>query len=281
MIFAASKGWININASISMFNGCISRKPIWPIMGDIRSKMPALTLSLKFGNKYWNGYDWTTTFSTFMLEFDTGGQTLSNKTEDMDTNENNGYFIPISSLMVGSIELKVYHEMRGWIEYKPQSYTFLDAFMEVMVERMDIRYITPDSIVLSNSSVNHYSNVTGASFDEDKKISVELATDMYNDAKANMLYDSNGDTVKLLSLDNVQVRPEVDLLNRVTAYYAKTRRRLTIDVAHPVSNPVPTIQLNGISPDTRKYLPLSEGRDWRTDECTLTCFETSEVPSES
>ena len=273
LIFAATKGWLNINASISMFNGCLSRKPVWPIMDYIKSKMPALTLSLKFGNKYWNGSAWVTTFSTFMLEFDAEGQTASNKTENMDTKEENGYFIPITSLMVGSVELKVYHELRGWIEYKPQSYTFLDAFMEVLVEKMDIRYITPDSIVLSNRTVNNYAQVTGANFDEEKKVSLDLATDLYNDVWANMLYDSNGETVKLLSLDNVNVRPEVDLLNRMTAYYAATRRRLTIDVWRPISAPMPAIQLNGYN-DGKKYLPLAESRDWEKEISTLTCFET-------
>ena len=273
LIFAATKGWLNINASISMFNGCLSRKPVWPIMDDYESKMPALTLSLKFGNKYWNGSAWVTAFSTFMLEFDAEGQTASNKTEDMDTKEENGYFIPITSLIVGSVELKVYHELRGWIEYKPQSYTFLDAFMEVLVEKMDIRYITPDSIVLSDRTVNNYAQVTGANFEEEKKVSLDLATDLYNDMKANMLYDANGTPIKLLSFDNVNVRPEVDLLSRMKAYYVAARRKLTIDVRRPIFTPMPAIQLNGYN-DGKKYLPLAESRDWAEDKSTLTCFET-------
>ena len=145
--------------------------------------------------------------------------------------------------------------------------------MEMLFEQLDVRYITPDSIVLSDRSVNNYAQVTGASFEEEKKVSVGLATDLYNDIRANMLYDTNGTTVKLLSLDGVNVRPEVDLLSRMTAYYAAARRRLTIDVAHPTSSPVPTIQMNGIN-DSKKYLPLAESRDWAEDKSTITCFET-------
>jgi hypothetical protein len=69
-------------------------------------------------------------------------------------------------------------------------------------------------------------------------------------------------------------RPEVDLLNRLAAYYGAARQRLELEVAHPTAAPLPLLRLNGISPDTRKYLPLAESRDWINDTSTLTCFET-------
>ena len=67
-------------------------------------------------------------------------------------------------------------------------------------------------------------------------------------------------------------RPEVDLLNRLAAYYGATRQRLELEVAHPTAAPLPLLKLNGIN-DGKVYLPLSESRDWQTDVCKLTCFE--------
>ena len=71
----------------------------------------------------------------------------------------------------------------------------------------------------------------------------------------------------------VQRRPEMDLLNRLAAYYGAARQRLELEVAHPTAAPLPLLKLNGIN-DGKVYLPLSESRDWQTGVCKLTCFET-------
>ena len=71
-------------------------------------------------------------------------------------------------------------------------------------------------------------------------------------------------------------RPEVDLLNRLAAYYGAARQTLELKVKHPTAAALPLLKLNGISPDTKKYLPLAESRDWIADVATLTCFETPE-----
>jgi hypothetical protein len=76
-------------------------------------------------------------------------------------------------------------------------------------------------------------------------------------------------------------RPEVDLLNRLAAYYGAARQRLELEVSHPTAAPLPLLKLNGIN-DGKVYLPLSESRDWQTNVCKLTCFEVPEEhPSES
>ena len=67
-------------------------------------------------------------------------------------------------------------------------------------------------------------------------------------------------------------RPEVDLLNRMASYYGAARQRIELKVKHPTAAALPMLKLNGIN-DGKTYLPLSESRDWRTEECTLTCFE--------
>ncbi len=67
-------------------------------------------------------------------------------------------------------------------------------------------------------------------------------------------------------------RPEVDLLNRLAAYYGSARQRLELEVEHPTTAPLPMLKLNGID-DGKVYLPLAESRDWRTGVCKLTCFE--------
>jgi hypothetical protein len=264
--FAAHTGWLNINMKVALFNGIYGR-------GVLPDTNPIITIAFKFGDKYWDKANsaWTTAFTTFEFELNADGTTKTNKTDEMDTNEDAGFFIPITSPMSGKVEILVYHELFGF--YYDIIEQCVSPVMEMLFEQMDVRYITPDSIVLSNRSANDYSEVTGANFEEEKKVSLDLATDLYNDMKANMLYDANGTTVKLLSLDNVNVRPEVDLLSRMKAYYVAARRKLTIDVWRPISAPMPAVQLNGYN-DGKKYLPLAESRDWEKEISTLTCFET-------
>ena len=88
----------------------------------------------------------------------------------------------------------------------------------------------------------------------------------------------NSDTEPLteLSYGSESRRPEVDLLNRLAAYYGAARQTLELKVKHPTAAALPLLKLNGISPDTKKYLPLAESRDWIADVATLTCFETPE-----
>lgn len=85
-------------------------------------------------------------------------------------------------------------------------------------------------------------------------------------------------TIDYLKSDNTTEarRPEVDLLNRLAAYYGEARQTLELKVKHPTAAALPLLKLNGISPDTKKYLPLAESRDWIADVATLTCFETPE-----
>ena len=116
---------------------------------------------------------------------------------------------------------------------------------------------------------------TGKAFRDEISVDLSIATDAKNIKRATMLWSDETTPVKLLSLDGVDVRPEVDLLNRLAAYYGTARQRLSLIVEHPTAAPLPLLKLNGIN-DGKHYIPLSESRDWRTDECTLTCFETPE-----
>ena len=114
--------------------------------------------------------------------------------------------------------------------------------------------------------------------DEDIQIDTELASWLHNSPSPSLLFNSDGTPMQTLQYtegDQTNTkRPEVDLMNRMAAYYSESRKKLELEAKHPTSAALPMLSINGISPDTRKYLPLSESRDWRTDECTLTSFET-------
>jgi hypothetical protein len=121
----------------------------------------------------------------------------------------------------------------------------------------------------------------GTNFRDEISIDAELASMLNNQPSQSLIMNTTTDPMKVLdysiSAENPDTtefrRPEVDLLNRLAAYYGAARQRLELEVAHPTAAPLPLLKLNGIN-DGKVYLPLSESRDWQTNVCKLTCFET-------
>ena len=121
-----------------------------------------------------------------------------------------------------------------------------------------------DAIQINTNLASFYNNVPSPSLVIEDPTSTSDSRYMRQLGYQN---DVNADTY-------VNRRPEMDLLNRMATYYQAARQRLSLIVAHPTAAPLPLLRLNGLSPDTRKYLPLAESRDWINDTSTLTCMET-------
>ena len=130
----------------------------------------------------------------------------------------------------------------------------------------------------TDRSENHYFRLLGTNFRDEISISTDLASSLNNLPSPSLIMNDQTTPMTMLNYGSTQSpdmrRPEVDLLNRLATYYSAARQRLELEVAHPTDAPLPLMRLNGISPDTRKYLPLAESRDWIEDTSTLTCFET-------
>jgi hypothetical protein len=133
---------------------------------------------------------------------------------------------------------------------------------------------------------NNFLSILDTKFRDSLQISTDLASFCNNVPSPSLVIDdptSTSDTRYMRQLGyqyNMTIetyanrRPELDLLDRMAAYYQAARQRLSLIVAHPTAAPLPLLRFNGISPDTRKYLPLAESRDWINDTSTLTCIET-------
>ena len=216
--------------------------------------------AIKFGNKYWNGQSWQTSFTTI------GYNPLS---------DDDGYYIPITTSMTGEIVVMLYPNRYDHIipaDYE-QGYA-LGSFLSVL----DITYEQDKNDIYTDRGENHYFRLLGTNFSDDISINTDLASSLNNQPSPSLIM--NDDTNPMTTLDyfvgtgTVSLRPEVDLLDRLAQYYSTARQRLELIVMHPTAAPLPLLRLNGISPDTRQYTPLAESRDWINDTSTLTCFET-------
>ena len=239
----------------------------FPFVGQVEMK-------LRFGNMYWNGSAWQTTETFFTADFSTQPE------EDQEPGQ---YIlnIPITSQLQGTVSIEVRGGIRGGSSYSQYYQPFYDLFLS----ELSLEYEEPEEpeyITKSDKNSNHYYRVLGTNFRDEISISTELATTLNNRPSPSLVMDNIETPMKYLSFDGVPLRPEVDLLNRLATYYSAARHRLELIVDHPTAAPLPLLRLNGISPDTRKYIPLAESRDWQEETSTLTCFETpQEEPSES
>ena len=143
---------------------------------------------------------------------------------------------------------------------------------------MDMSYEVEEDPNLTNRSENHYFRLLGTNFRDEISINTYLASNLNNQLSPSIIMeDSHTPMTELSYGTSGRRRPEVDLLNRLAAYYGASRQTLDLIAKHPVVNnqqaALPLLKLNGIN-DGKKYLPLSESRDWREETCTLTCFET-------
>jgi len=180
--------------------------------------------------------------------------------------------IPVISGLNGNIEIGLpptYH-----IDSRDTNILYEAIFTE-----LSISLEQSEDVVWKDASENKYIQVLSTNFRDEINISTDIASDNNNHTQEVLPFS----TIEYTKADTTTEsrRPEVDLLNRLAAYYGAARQRLDLIVEHPTAAPLPLLRLNGISPDSRIYLPLAESRDWQQDSSTIKCFETLETPSES
>lgn len=262
--FSAGNGWINIKASIGMaiYNNGKAYTGIYNFY-----KNAYITCALQFGDKWWNGTDWSSSFATFLLEFDNNGQVISNKDETIKTKETTGLFIPIEERMTGEISFMLYHEIGAW-------QSTLDTAFAFLFDNMEVSFAPVDEDLKSNRSENGYIKNLSGSFKDVQDYSVSLVSDAHNDPSANMLYESNATPCKFDDSEFFGMRrPELKLLDKLASYYENARTDVEVEVGDLIEN-IPMVRVTGY--DRKTYLPLSESREWKTGVSTIRCFEAPE-----
>ena len=228
------------------------------------SIQPFVNVYIRVGQWYYTGADWITTATPCLTQLRNEGLDLS---------------IPITKNIYGEMEIGL---LPGTGDNAPSGNSSI--MFESIIKSIDVNFEPANNITQLDKRANHYYQLLGTNFRDEISIATELATDCNNIASPSLVmddYTATDDSRYTQKIDyqasqtspTVQRRPEVDLLNRLAAYYGAARQRLELEVAHPTAAPLPLLKLNGIN-DGKVYLPLSESRDWQTGVCKLTCFET-------
>ena len=234
--------------AITIYGGDTGR--VW---GDYTDRTSRIRMCLKFGDKYWNGSSWVSSFATFLCT----------------TNE---LTIPVSTRLRGEASIRLYGYMDDWIIPADQEQGFAS---DMFISELSLSYEPLQEDTDTDRSENKYFRLLGTNFRDEISVDTDLASSLNNLPSPSLIMNSQTTPMTTLNYGSSQSpdmrRPEVDLLNRLATYYGAARQRLELEVAH-ITTPLPMLRLNGIG-DGKVYLPLAESRDWRTGVCKLTCFE--------
>ena len=233
-----------------------------------------IALELSIGSMWWNGSSWQGSQCYFFARM-TGGGFKSNWDESMSITKTDGLLIPISSSLQGVVTFKIW-PMASNLASNGTTQFAHSSIMEMIFSQLNVEHIIPDNSNLTDRSENHYFRLLGTNFSDEISVDTDLASSLNNLPSPSLIMNSDTEPMTELSYGSESRRPEVYLLNRLAAYYGAARQTLELKVKHPTAAALPLLKLNGISPDTKKYLPLAESRDWIADVATLTCFETPE-----
>lgn len=274
LTFFATDGNINISidkrAVFGMFTGYYDA-------GSYEVKNPRLRMAIKWGNKwaYIDDsrpgqaplYKWGSTFYTFDMPLD-GQKKLT---------------FPVEEANNGEVTVYIYPRIKGRIAgtLSPSGILMDDTISGVLLTKIEVSYEASSSAFLSSDTENNYFRLLRTNFRDKIDISTNIATDLFNNMSPSLVMNDETTPASTILINGENIKPEVDLLNRLAAYYGAARQRLDLIVEHPTAAPLPLLRLNGISPDNRIYIPLAESRDWQQDTSTLKCFETPTEPQES
>lgn len=181
-----------------------------------------IMLKLQVGNLWWNGEEWTSTESTFIVETD-AKSVISNKTSDMVTDIEDGYFIPVTTPMSGTLKLSLMNGTAYQVTY-PNGQSIIEGVYNCIVSSFDVRYTVASDPFVSQRKVNtYYQRVQAAGFSEDKSVMLDVGTYNYNVDSPMFIRDRNDNYIETIQYASGTERIESHLLSRMVEYY-NTRR---------------------------------------------------------
>ena len=259
-------GFINIILDIATFakyeKGVITYYYYgnYGITGTIRN---TYRLKLRWGSKYWNGTEWTTSESYF--EISTDGQTIiSNKDDYKDQIDvSSGYLIPVLESLSGEVELTIMNSASG--RYDTEDSSLWWTFRSSLISKLSVDYLSKFIPTESSRTNNTYRrNILTSGFSEEKSIDLKIGT-----------YNNNYDSVSFIKQNLttyierfpyidasaiINQRPELHLLDRMVYYYGYVRRMFRCNVLRGLDYMQTLYGYN-----YRSYFGVKTSTEWRDD----------------
>lgn len=212
-----------------------ARNVNFPYWGD---DAKALSVSLRVGDKYYDGANWTKYFSLFAIPVSSESAqwhpVKSNKTIDMPYEGASGWYIPIDELLTGDIELIIYKSFTDSETVKPYmvhdplfSYQVKPFVPTIYIKGLSLRHVELYSVKeIVDRDVTFYKDF-GSSFTERKEITLPIHSRINSSEQMSLLYDSGVTAIDKVwrTTDVEAAKPEQFLLANVERLFASVSQK--------------------------------------------------------
>ena len=240
---------------------------------DVDSRV---SLALRVGNKWWSrtenawvdGETPSPQFDNFFFVNVKNDTINTNKTEDMNIDEDDGFFIPVTESLIGDVSLYVLNYIpvsNGNQPYYRYCYTHI-------LTNLEVTHIRPISITASSRGSNNYrKDILLSGFSEAKEVKLSVGT-MNNNLpspcfiKRDATTYAEGARYYMEQGVTIDERQEMNLLERMVVHYGQVRRAFTAQNRYTY-NPVATYKMPEMRYvyDSRKFFGVEANRKWRDD----------------
>ena len=196
----------------------------------------ALRVSLKVGNKYYNGDTWQDSKAIFSIPISADSAqwhiVKSNKTIDMPYGGDSGWYIPIPELLSGNIELSVYKSFtdsetvkKYGVEIYPQG-TIIEAKPLVPLIYIKGFSLKHEAIIsrknITEADVTFYKSFKG-SFKEQKEVSLPLHSRINSSEQMSLVFDGFSTAIDTVwrTTATEAAKPERFLLANIERLYSR------------------------------------------------------------
>ena len=262
------------------YNQYMVRFPYWGT--SVGGGFTGLNVSLRCGNRYYDGEKWVDTFSKFVVKISNESaqwhSILTNKTLDMPYAGSSGWYIPISDLLNGDIEIKIYQSFASSESLNSPGSGKLGLVPNVYIKGFSLQYVETYTFKeVSAKDVTFYKDF-GNSFTERKEITLPIHSRINSSEQMSLLYDGNATAINAVNriTSNNAAKPEQFLLANFERLYSRVTRQWRRGTEIREMKPIDVFSISGnadsvlaISGNTTNYA------------VGVTEFRLTEVKSES
>jgi hypothetical protein len=198
------------------------------------------------------------------------GKIVTNKTEQMNIDENDGFFIPLNdAILVGEVSITM-------LDAVVVSSTFgYEPCTTHLIEGLELTYEQEQSLTYSKKNENRYKkHILNVGFKDNEEVQLAIGTFNNNKQAVNLIRYIDGSYIEGVpyfvdTVNTETLRPELHLLNMMYNHYKEVRRIYTGVLKSRSWLPAERWMYGG-----RKFLAIISRRNWRTDTDDVKFLET-------
>lgn len=266
--FTFADGMLCVSANVSAGNS-----EYGPFEYDAHAYSPGATglrMSIKVGDKYWNGNAWQGTEAILLIpvgddtkqhqtadDYRGQGHIITTKTLEQPYDGAEGYGIVFGQgdAQSGKVEITLYSA-------KDNRYSYYK------MDNLKVSFIRSRDAQRNTNATNSYRESISSPFKESYNVSINLASDNNNEMGDGLVVDVQGGYLRNISYsdETIPMRPEKYLARRMKRQFCMFTKRYTIDVNNNVSDPYKKYFTVGRDP----YAMMAVSKDYGSDIATIT-----------